>query len=145
MPLGWLVKRRIDRDAEDSYVLPVMTVAGVEGDLKRAVRALDARYTNEAAERLNEFTKPALIAWSRDDRFFTPAHAERLARELPNARLEWIENAGSFSPEDEPARLAELIAGFVARAPGARRRRRLAVESRLDAVAERLVRGRCSG
>jgi pimeloyl-ACP methyl ester carboxylesterase len=40
-----------------------------------------------------------------------PVHAERLAQDLPNARLEWIENARSFSPEDEPDRLAELIAG----------------------------------
>jgi hypothetical protein len=30
-------------------------------------------------------------AWSLDDRFFKPAHAQQLARELPNARLERIE------------------------------------------------------
>jgi hypothetical protein len=68
---------------------------------------------NEAADRLAEFEKPALIAWSREDRFFKPAHAERLVNDLPNARLAWIENARSLSPEDEPGRLAELIADFV--------------------------------
>jgi hypothetical protein len=31
--------------------------------------------------------KPALIAWSRDDRFFKPEHARRLAKDLQNARL----------------------------------------------------------
>jgi pimeloyl-ACP methyl ester carboxylesterase len=110
---GWLVKRPIDREAEDSYVLPALAIDGVERDLKRAIAGLDTRYTNEAADRLGQFEKPALIAWSREDRFFKPEHAERLAQELPNARLEWIENAGSFSPEDEPGRLAELIAAFV--------------------------------
>jgi len=45
--------------------------------------------------------------------------AERLAQDLPNARLDWIENARSLSPEDEPGRLAELIASF-AREPAAR-------------------------
>jgi hypothetical protein len=45
--------------------------------------------------------------------------AERLAQDLPNARLDWIENARSLSPEDEPGRLAELIASFV-REPAAR-------------------------
>jgi pimeloyl-ACP methyl ester carboxylesterase len=109
---GWLVKRPIDRQAEDSYLLPAMTIPGVERDLKRVIKGLDTRYTNEAADRLNEFDKPALIAWSRDDRFFKPEHAQRLAHDLPNARLEWIENARSLSPEDEPDRLAELIAGF---------------------------------
>lgn len=110
--LGWLVKRPIDGLAEDSYLLPVMTIPGVEPDLKRVIKGMDPRYTNEAANRLGEFDKPALIAWSREDRFFKPAHAQQLARDLPNARLEWIDNARTFSPEDEPGQLAELIANF---------------------------------
>ena len=110
---GWLVKRPIDRQAEDSYLLAGMTIPGVERDLKRVIKGIDKRYTNEAADRLGQFEKPALIAWSREDRFFKPAHAKRLAQDLPNARLEWIENARTFSPEDEPDRLAELIASFV--------------------------------
>jgi pimeloyl-ACP methyl ester carboxylesterase len=110
---GWLVMRPIDREAEDSYLLAGMTIPGVERDLKRVIRGLDTHYTNAAADRLGQFDKPALIAWSRDDRFFKPAHAERLAQDLPNARLEWIDNARSLSPEDEPDRLAELIASFV--------------------------------
>ena len=110
---GWLVKRPIDRRAEDSYLLAGMTISSVEQDLKRVIRGLHRRYSNEAADRLGEFDKPALIAWSREDRFFKAAHAQQLARDLPNARLEWLENARSLSPEDEPDRLAELIAGFV--------------------------------
>jgi len=102
---GWLVKRPIDRQAEDSYLLAGMTIPGVEGDLKRVIKGMDTRYTNEAAELLGQFEKPVLIAWSRDDRFFKPAHAERLAHDLPNARLEWIENARSLSPEDSPPAL----------------------------------------
>jgi pimeloyl-ACP methyl ester carboxylesterase len=124
---GWLVKRPIDRQAEDSYLLAGMTIPGVERDLKRLIKGIDTRYTNEAADRLWQFHKPALIAWSREDRFFKPAHAERLAQDLPNAQLEWIENARSLSPEDEPDRLAELIAGFV-REP--RRRRATAAQRR---------------
>jgi pimeloyl-ACP methyl ester carboxylesterase len=113
LAFGWLVTRPIDRQAEDSYLLAGMAVPGVERDLKRVIKALDTRYTNEAADGLKEFNKPALIAWSREDRFFKPAHAQRLAHDLPNARLEWMEHARSLSPEDEPGRLAELIAGFV--------------------------------
>ena len=113
---GWLVTRRIDREAEDSYLLAGITIPGIEQDLRRVIKGLDTRYTNEAADRLGQFEKPALIAWSREDRFFKPAHAQRLAQDLPKGRLEWIENARSLSPEDEPGRLAELIADFV-RAP----------------------------
>jgi len=110
---GWLVKRPIDRRGEDSYLLANMKIPGIAHDLRRVIKGLDTRYTNEAADRLREFDKPALIAWSREDRFFKPAHAQQLAQDLPNARLEWIEHARSLSPEDEPTRLAELIAAFV--------------------------------
>jgi len=113
MTIGWLVKRPIDRAAEDSYLFPAMAGGGVERDVKKFIRGVHTRYTNEAADRLGEFEKPALIAWSREDRLFKPDHAEALANDLPNARLEWIDDARTFSMEDNPERLAELIAGFV--------------------------------
>jgi pimeloyl-ACP methyl ester carboxylesterase len=97
-------------------VLPALGDRALAADVKRVLRALDKRHTNEAADRLGEFTRPALIAWSREDRFFKPAHGEQLAKDLPNARLEWIEDSYTFSAEDQPGRLAELIATFV-RAP----------------------------
>jgi pimeloyl-ACP methyl ester carboxylesterase len=110
---GWLVKRPIDRKAEDSYVLPVASVRAVERDLKTVAKGLDKRLSNEAADKLGGFHRPALIAWAREDRFFPPADAEALAEDLPNARLEWIDDARTFVSEDQPERLAELIAGFV--------------------------------
>src|SRR5215467_7801313 len=111
--LGWLTKRPIERRAEDSYVLPVLGDRGVRADLNKMIRGVDKRLMNEAADHLTQFERPALIAWSRDDRFFKPEHAERLASDLPDARLEWIEGARTFSAEDQPERLAELIATFV--------------------------------
>ena len=110
---GWLVKRPIDRDAEDSYVLAGMAVPGVMDDVKKVVNGLPQALHERGGRPAGEFTKPALIAWSRDDRFFKPAHGEQLARDLGNARLEWIDDARTFSSEDQPGRLAELIAGFV--------------------------------
>ena len=110
---GWLVKRRMDRDAEDSYVLAGMANSGVGRDVKRFIKGIDKRYSNEAADKLGGFEAPALIAWSREDKFFKPEHAEALAKDLPNARLEWIDDARTFSMEDNPEALAELIAGFV--------------------------------
>ncbi len=110
---GWLVKRKIDRDAEDSYVYPAGAIRGIEADVKRVIAGIDKADLNRAADRLGGFEKPALIAWSREDRLFKPLHAERLAEDLPNARLEWIDDARTFSMEDNPTRLAELIAGFV--------------------------------
>ena len=80
-------------------------------DFARFARTVNGSYTTAAIEKLRSHERPVLIAWSRDDKFF---HAgERLAADIPGARLEWIENARTFSMEDQPQRLAELIAGFV--------------------------------
>ena len=110
---GWLTKRPIDADAEDSYLYPSLVDAAVRGDLRRILPAIDPSYTREAADRLHTFNRPALIAWSKEDKFFPTAHAEEIAASLPDARVELIEDSYTFSPEDQPERLAELIAGFV--------------------------------
>jgi pimeloyl-ACP methyl ester carboxylesterase len=117
---GWLAKRPIDRDAEDSYVLPVLSDRGARADLRKALGAFDERHTLEAAGKLPGFDKPALIAWSREDRVFPPADAHRLVECLPNARLEWIEDSYTFSPEDQPGRVAELVREHVGEVAGVR-------------------------
>ncbi|MQY09690.1 alpha/beta fold hydrolase [Actinomadura macrotermitis] len=110
---GWLANRPLPRAVSDSYVLPACVDPGVRDDLHRVLRGLDRRHTIAAAKRFGDFTSPVLIAWSERDRFFPAAHAERLAADLAGARLAWIPGARTFSPEDQPARLASAIAGFV--------------------------------
>jgi pimeloyl-ACP methyl ester carboxylesterase len=106
-------KYPIEAEAADSYGLPAVLSPGVRRDVAKVLGGLDPRYTLEAAERLREFDKPALLAWSSEDKFFPPRHAEELAKLMPDARVEWIDDSSTFSPEDQPKRLAELIAGFV--------------------------------
>jgi pimeloyl-ACP methyl ester carboxylesterase len=109
---GWLTHRPIEREASDSYVLPPLTEKGPREDVRRVLPQIEPSYLLEAASSFPRFEKPVLIAWSRDDKFFPLEHAERLARSFPNARLEWIEDSRTFSPEDQPERLAELIREF---------------------------------
>jgi pimeloyl-ACP methyl ester carboxylesterase len=70
---------------------------------------LRTEVTTGVAARLPEFDKPALIAWSADDTFFELSDGERLAATIPNARLEVIEEARTFSMVDRPDRLADLL------------------------------------
>jgi pimeloyl-ACP methyl ester carboxylesterase len=112
LAFGRLARRPLDADASDSYVLPALDSAAVRDDLRRVLLGLDSRHTVRAAERLLEFDRPALIAWSREDAFFPASDAEALAETLPDARLEWIDDSYAFSPEDRPDRLADLIAAF---------------------------------
>ncbi len=113
---GMLTHAPIPDAPSDSYVLPALESAEVRADLVRVSRGIDACFTLQAAERLRAFDRPALIAWSADDKFFPRADGERLAATIPGARFELVDGARTFSPEDRPERLAELIAAF-ARAP----------------------------
>ena len=112
LAFGWLAKRPIDKEAEDSYLLPALTDKAVRHDLARFIRGIDTRDTQRAADLLGGFGKPALIAWAKEDRFFPTEHAEALAKDLGGARVEWIDDSYTFSSEDQPERLSELIAGF---------------------------------
>lgn len=110
---GWLTKRPIDRAAEDSYVFPSIQDAGARRDARAFIRNASTDDTNAAADRLRKFLGSALIAWAAEDRVFPVEDGRRLAADLPNSRLDMVEDAYTFSMEDNPDRLAELIAGFV--------------------------------
>jgi pimeloyl-ACP methyl ester carboxylesterase len=109
---GWLAKHGIDAEASDSYVKPALSSGGVRRDARKVMRGLDPEHTLAAAERFGEFDRPVLIAWSPEKAFFPWEHAERLAAAFPKARLERIADSYTFVSEDQPDRLAELIAAF---------------------------------
>lgn len=71
----------------------------------------------DAAAGFGGFERPVLVAWSTADLLFPRRHAERLAADFPDARLEWIDGARTFAAEDAPERLAALIGDFVPATP----------------------------
>ncbi len=103
----------IDPDVLGTWVRPYLSDGGVRRDTIKFLRSISTHYTIEAAEKLRSFDRPTLIAWAPEDRFFKLRFAERLAREIPNARLVRIEDSRTFVSEDQPERLAEEIASFV--------------------------------
>lgn len=109
---GMLTHTAIPDAPSDSYVLAALENAEVRADLVRVCRGIDPCFTIQAGERFRTFDRPALIAWSADDKFFPRADGERLAATIPGARFELVDGARTFSPEDRPERLAELIAAF---------------------------------
>ncbi|MEC3956865.1 alpha/beta fold hydrolase [Nocardia sp. CDC153] len=112
---GWLARRPVEAATSDSWVLPALIDDEIYADLRRALRSLDPGEVLAASKRLREFTEPVLIAWAARDRLFPPAHAERLADDFFDARLEWVADSHALVPEDQPAALAGLIADFVPR------------------------------
>ena len=109
---GWLIKHDFDDAPTREWVEPFLPTGGIRRDTVKVLRGIDPRYTIEAAEKLRDFDRPALLAWAVEDRFFKVSFAERLAATIQGATLERIEDSYTFVSEDQPERLAELIAGF---------------------------------
>jgi pimeloyl-ACP methyl ester carboxylesterase len=109
---GWLIKHDFDDAPTRDWVEPFLTDRGIRRDTAKVLRGINPRYTIEAAEKLRSFNRPALLAWAVEDRFFKLAFAERLAATIHGATLERIEDSYTFVSEDQPERLAEVIARF---------------------------------
>jgi len=105
-------KRRSDERIR-AWVEPGVTSADVRRDVLRFLAAIDAKYTVAAAPALKAFGRPALVVWSEGDRVFPLKDGKRLAADL-SAPLEVIDDTRTFIPLDQPERLSELIAAFVA-------------------------------
>lgn len=67
----------------------------------------------DVPQALHQVNAPALIIWGTRDRVVPASHARNHVRDLPNARLEWIENAGHLPHEEEPQQVNELILNFL--------------------------------
>lgn len=60
-------------------------------------------------QEIGQVNKPVLILWGRQDSIVAPESGERLAREIPGARLEWIEGAGHVPHVELPEAVLPLI------------------------------------
>lgn len=108
----------LDHELLDAHFEPGQRSHGVRRDANKVMRGIDAKHTLAAAAKLSkDFHKPVLLAWGTRDPFFTLATAQRLARDLPDARLVEIPTSKTFVSEDAPERLAELISSFVRKTP----------------------------
>jgi pimeloyl-ACP methyl ester carboxylesterase len=109
---GRLIKHDFAGAPTREWVEPFLSNGEIRRDTVKVLRGIDPRYTGEAAEKLRDFDRPAMLAWAVEDRFFKISYAEKLAAMIKGAILERIDDSYTFVPEDQPERLAELIARF---------------------------------
>jgi pimeloyl-ACP methyl ester carboxylesterase len=109
---GWVTRRPMPRETQDSYLRPMRESAAVRRDLAKALRDVRGSYTVEAAQRLRSYTGRVLLVWGEYDKVFPLRHARQLAQDLPSAELVTLPDTGAFVPEDAPAELARLVRDF---------------------------------
>jgi pimeloyl-ACP methyl ester carboxylesterase len=62
---------------------------------------------------LERITCPSLVVACRQDRLRSFGETERMAKHLPHARFEVIEDCGHMAPLEKPHELAALITGWI--------------------------------
>ena len=89
---------------------------GMQRRLGPEVRARQAALVRrDGYADLERITCPSLVVACRQDRLRSFAETERMAKHLPRARFEVVEECGHMAPLERPHELAALIADWIAR------------------------------
>ncbi len=109
-----IAKRSIPDEVIASYALPGCSDPEILRDAAAVMSSASTAAVRSAGRRLIEGAPmPLLLVWSREDSVFPLAHAERYADALPAGELVVIDDAYSFTPEDQPTLVADSIRRFV--------------------------------
>jgi pimeloyl-ACP methyl ester carboxylesterase len=110
---GLMSKRPVPNEIMDVWLRPALTSRGVRRDVLAYLRATKRGEYAQAAEKLRQFDRPALVVWATEDRMMKPEYGKRLAERLPNSRLVEVTDSYVLIPEDQPGACADAIRTFV--------------------------------
>ncbi len=100
-------------------VLDDIIERGKDGPIARMMPRLDVMMGFLRDGRLHELRVPVDIVWGRSDRLIHPVYAERMARELPRARLTWVPDCGHSPANECPDRFGQILEDVLALPPPA--------------------------
>jgi pimeloyl-ACP methyl ester carboxylesterase len=78
----------------------------------RKVEQFDESVTDQMEPMLSELQIPVRLLWGEHDTWLTPEVAKRSQVTIPGSRLEFIPDAGHFSPEDNPTVVCKELNSF---------------------------------
>jgi 2-hydroxymuconate-semialdehyde hydrolase len=108
---GMVRKSEVTAELIAEYGRPFNGVDGRKAYL-RAARALRSEDLVSQTAEIERIQMPTLIVWGAQDEFQPLAYGEKLAGVLRNARIEVVQDAGHFLPEDAPETLGKMIVDF---------------------------------
>lgn len=80
----------------------------------RQIAQSSEKYTEEIEAKFATLTTQTLIIWAEQDNWVPVTHAAALAAALPNAKVEYVANAGHLVIEEKPAELVQKLLHFFA-------------------------------
>ena len=114
LPDGIYNKDRLTEAFKTGIVAPYSDEEGKISIIRNA-SALNTNHTTMLVERHGGISAPTLCLWGVHDPWQTIRDGERLASEIPGARLVRVENASHWIPHDTPEIFAGEVGSFLAR------------------------------
>lgn len=111
--LGGMARRPIPYALVRRWYRPLLSRRAIRRDLAKFCRSTRKDTYLQAAEKLAEFDRPALVVWGAEDRMMPPATGRRLAELLPHGRYVEIPKAGTLVQLDDPGALCAELRRFV--------------------------------
>ena len=111
--LAYKDSSKITQATIDAYARPMHEPGNRHALVRTAVKILP-EYVNILTYQYRSIAQPVLLIWCREDKIVPLAVGQRLARELPDARLEVVETCGHVPQEEEPALTSGLMQRFLA-------------------------------
>ena len=111
--LATVTAHGLDRECEQSFFGPGRRDPRVIGDYVAFQGSCEPRTLTDAARAIPRFHQPVLLIWGDACEFFPIADAQRLASDLPDARLITVPGAKAWVPVDNPVAVADGIGEFV--------------------------------
>ncbi len=101
------------------FVLDDIVEQSAMGPIGRVTADVGSLVAHLLDGRLSEVTVPVDLLWGESDQLMTLAYAERMAAELPRARITTISGCGHHPANECPAKLAVRLADVLAMEPPA--------------------------
>jgi pimeloyl-ACP methyl ester carboxylesterase len=105
---------RVKDETIATYAGPLQSEGGKHA-LLRTVESLTNEDADAFAARYRTLKTPALLIWCAHDRIVPMRFGKRLAKDLPNAKIDIIEECGHIPQEEEPEETLAAIQKFTAR------------------------------
>lgn len=108
-------KERLTSEFVDGIIAPYVTDSG-KISLIRNASGLNTSHTTMLVDRHKEIRAKTLLVWGEDDPWQPVSDGERLAREIPDARLVRVVKASHWIPQDAPEEWIHHVGQFLVRA-----------------------------
>ncbi len=114
LSIAYYKDEKVTKETVDHYASALHSEGGRHA-LFHTINSLDPEKAEEFSYRYRTLTTPALLLWCEHDKIVPLKFGKRLFSELPDARIEVIEDCGHIPHEEQPEETLRLIRSFAAK------------------------------